>query len=120
MNQKELAKVKKQLLEQKEELEKQLASFAEKKDGDYESRFPDYGETEDDNATEVSVFADRLSLEGNLEDSLRQISRAMTKIKEKTYGRCDICHQSISKKRLKIFPSATLCLDCRKKNKGGQ
>ena len=119
MNQEESTKITKQLLKQREELEKQLASFAEKKDGDYESRFPDYGQTEDDNATEVSVFADRLSLERNLEDSLRQINRALTKIKEKTYGRCDICHQSISKKRLKIFPSATLCLACREKNKGG-
>ena len=54
--------IKEKLLEEKDRLERELKQFAEKNihnKEDYETRFPDYGSKDDENAAEVAVFGDR-------------------------------------------------------------
>lgn len=115
MNKKELEEIKKELLKRKRELESRLKEFAEKTDGEYQARFQDYGTRDDEMADEVSAFSDRLSLGTNLDDSLKQVDYALEKIKQGTYGLCDICKKPINKKRLRAFPAATVCLECLEK-----
>jgi len=47
---------------------------------------------------------------------LLDIDECLRKIQEGTYGVCEECGEEISQKRLKVIPTATLCIDC-KENK---
>jgi len=51
-------------------------------------------------------------MEESLDDTLRDIELALRKIKEGTYGFCDICKKKIPKARLEALPHATLCTEC--------
>jgi DnaK suppressor protein len=44
--------------------------------------------------------------------SLTEVDRALAKVDEGTYGRCDDCGQAIAPERLEAIPSATLCVRC--------
>lgn len=43
---------------------------------------------------------------------LKKIDSALGRIKDGTYGICAECGGSISKKRLKAIPFATICINC--------
>jgi DnaK suppressor protein len=43
---------------------------------------------------------------------LKQIARAEAKIREGSYGRCDVCSGSISIARLRALPEAVRCVRC--------
>ncbi len=43
---------------------------------------------------------------------LEQISDALRKIDQGSYGTCDRCSQPINIERLKAIPYATLCIEC--------
>jgi DnaK suppressor protein len=43
---------------------------------------------------------------------LAQIERALEKIREGTYGRCEVCERAIAPLRLKALPYATECIEC--------
>ena len=104
--------IKKELLERKENLEKQLLTFTERdprQKDNFNADFPDFGDKEDENAAEVAAFEGNLSMEETLEQSLEMINRALNKIKDGEYGLCEKCQQPISEERLKIMPTATKC-----------
>src|SRR3989338_7073939 len=82
---------------------------------DYDAMFPDYGDKEDENTAEVAAFEGNLSMEKNLEVSLFNVNKALKKIEEGNYGLCEKCGTMISPERLRAFPSATACMDCKKK-----
>lgn len=64
------------------------------------------------NALESEIH-DRLSATKNTLQTLsRKIDLSLTKIKNGTYGMCDKCGHTIENERLKILPTATLCLIC--------
>jgi len=112
-----LASIKEDLLKQKQELKKQLEEIANKSarnQNGYEAKFPEYGDSEDENADEVATFIDTLSLEDNLETSLNNVEAALKKIEKGKYGLCEKCGQPIDIKRLKVLPQAKHCLDCHK------
>jgi len=106
------------LKKRKEELEKQLEEIAQKNPEEargYETKFPDFGQSEDENADEVASFIDSLSLEENLETNLAEVNLALKKIQKGEYGLCEECHQEIGRDRLSAFPTARWCLDCKNK-----
>ncbi len=47
--------------------------------------------------------------------ALREISAALEKLKTGTYGICEMCTKAIGIKRLKVMPSARLCIKCKSK-----
>jgi DnaK suppressor protein len=105
-----------------EEIRADLSDFSHEdkkaKEENFISNFPDYGSSEDENAQEVSAYEDRLSVEGTLEKELRDIDAALKKIKNGTYGVCKYCGKDIGEARLKIRPSSSACVECKKKFKG--
>lgn len=105
------------LEERREELMRELNQDAVQHSGtgDFSARFPDYGDKEEDNAAEVEDFERNLSMEKNLEVSLFNVDKALRKIEEGTYGLCEKCGNQIDPKRLEAFPSATACMDCKRK-----
>lgn len=54
-------------------------------------------------------------LEGRLKSELKEVERALKKIKKGTYGKCENCKKTIESKRLKVKPSAIYCLSCEMK-----
>ena len=45
---------------------------------------------------------------------IREIEAALTRIASGTYGLCKRCKAEISAARLRVLPTATLCIDCAK------
>ena len=56
-----------------------------------------------------------MSLVYNARDMVLQTERAIERIENKTYGRCEECGNQIGKARLAVFPRATLCMVCKAK-----
>jgi DnaK suppressor protein len=48
-------------------------------------------------------------------NKLREIDNAISKIDDGTYGICDECGETISKKRLSVIPYSNLCIACKSK-----
>ena len=113
MDKKILKSIKVTLLKMKKDLEIEIGAIAKKdmeKTGSYKSRYPNYGEKEDENATEVAVFSDRLAIEETLEKDLRDVNKALENIKKGTYGICKYCKKPIDEKRLLIRPESSSCV----------
>ncbi|HEY7177905.1 MAG TPA: TraR/DksA C4-type zinc finger protein [Gaiella sp.] len=53
------------------------------------------------------------SLEENAEQIVHEIDRALTRIDDGTYGRCERCGEAIPEERLEAVPYATLCVSCK-------
>lgn len=98
----------KTLLEgEKARLEKELAA-------DFNSDFPNFGDKEDENASEVAQFSNNLSLEDELEKALRDVESALKLIENGTYGTCKYCGQRIDERRILARPTSTSCIQCKK------
>lgn len=105
------------LMREKGRLEKELAEFAKqnpKNAGDYDATFPNMGDKEDENAEEVDTFSTNLTLERTLESSLRDVEKALDRIKKNNYGICKYCSKEIDEKRLRARPSSSSCVECKK------
>ncbi len=79
-----------------------------------EQDHPTTGNHMADDATEVSEQAKTLALRRHLEGMLKEVERAIARAEKGTYGICERCHNPISEERLKVMPSATLCIECAK------
>jgi RNA polymerase-binding transcription factor DksA len=56
-----------------------------------------------------------MSLVYNARDMVQQTERALERINNKSYGKCEDCGNYIGKARLQVFPRATLCMACKQK-----
>ena len=73
----------------------------------------DYGDGFADAAAATAERTERLGLIERLHGSLGQIDRALQKIDEGTYGKCDQCGKEIGAARMEARPTSTLCVDCK-------
>ena len=106
---------KQKLLEKKEKLSKQLEELTQDKEFDknkVQAKWEDLGDKEEDSASEVADFQDKISLERKLEESLERINNALKEIDEGTYGKCKKCSGEIQKARLEAYPEADKCIKC--------
>ena len=110
-----LKKIKEGLLEEKAELEKELAEIAKKKGKKFIPVYPEYGNDNEENAAEISEYEIHLALDKNLEKLLGDTIKALAKIESGTYGKCDSCGIDIIPERLEAYPSASLCINCQSK-----
>ncbi len=118
MNEDFLAKMKLELEEELQRLTIELSRFAHKnpqaKETDFNSDFPNLGDKEDENASEVARFSDNLSLEEELEKAVRDVESALKAIENGTYGICKYCKQEIDERRLEARSTSTSCIKCKK------
>lgn len=105
---------------EKAKLEAELAGLAHRntrpnEDGQiFEVQHPNFGESEDENASEIAQYGDNLSLEQELESGLKDIASAMKAVGNGTYGVCKYCKQNIPEDRLRARPTSTSCVACKK------
>ena len=73
------------------------------------------GDDQADAGTKTFEREHEMSLVYNARDMVIQTERALERIDNKSYGRCEECENSIGKARLQVFPRATLCMSCKQK-----
>lgn len=114
-----LENIKTKLLKEKKLLEEELSSFAQKDPkikGNWESRFPSFGDErteQDENIEEVQEYETELGVEYVLETRLQNINSALEKIESGKYGICEKCGKNIETERLEIEPSARTHVKCK-------
>ncbi len=79
-----------------------------------EQEHPTTGNHMADDATEVSEQAKSFALRRHLEGMIKEIDRAIVRAEKGKYGICEHCGQTISEERLRVMPSASLCIECAK------
>ncbi len=102
------------LLEQEKiRLEKELEAFGASKTD--EVAYPETGgNSEDDNAAEITEYADEVSLADRLRSELKDTLKALEAVTKGTYGICRYCKKDIDLKRLEARPTSSSCIDCKK------
>lgn len=118
MNKDFIHQQKKLLENQLKEFESRLASITIKTDHGEETQFPDLGDAPDENAAEVDQYQNTLALTETLEKEIKDIKEARQRIADGTYGVCKYCGQEIKEERLKIRPTSSSCVDCKKRLSG--
>ena len=103
----------KRLLEELEQLETNVSSREERREGS------PFGKREEE-ATESFEFEKRLAVEKQLRDRLSAIEHALQKFEAGTYGLCDICGQPIDPAQLEALPQASVCMNCKANNTKGR
>lgn len=73
------------------------------------------GDDQADAGTKTFEREHEMSLVYNARDMVLQTERAIDRLDNKTYGRCEECGNPIGKARLQVFPRATLCMSCKQK-----
>ncbi len=101
------------ILKQKKNLEKELKRLEEQ----YQltRKFPEYGTSEDENIQEIERLQENLSLQKNLKNLIKDTKEALKRIEHEKYGICETCKKPIEQGRLKIYPSAAICVSCSSK-----
>ncbi len=109
LNEQQIEKLKEQLLQRKEKLTKEVNSSGEIiNDLLCEDTFDDI------DFAEVSSDSFNMNTLRNKQiEELKEIDDALKKIKNGSYGVCDMCDEQIGIKRLKAKPHAKFCVDCR-------
>ncbi len=112
-----LENIKQSLLEERERLERELASFTIKSNlqsGDFKAVYPEYGSDEDENVQEIEQFTVNKPLEMSLENTLRDVNKSLKRLEEGSYGTCKYCDKPIDEKRLMARPTSSACVSCKK------
>jgi len=117
MDEKVLEQIKADLIDRQAKIEKELAEYTRGDNTSVDAKFPDFGDKEDDNASEVATYSDNLSLEATLEKTLNDIKKALVNIAKGSYGNCRYCHKPIDARRLKARPVSSACVSCKNKLK---
>jgi DnaK suppressor protein len=111
--QRELDDLRGRLLQEKEQLEAQLATIEEATFATSQSDLSGEVSFDDENADAGTFTFERerdLSIENNVRDLLGKIDRALARMDDGTYGICSRCGKPIEKARLKALPYADLCI----------
>lgn len=107
-----IQKNKERLFREKKHLENLLSRVAERDTaaGDYHPQYPEFGDKEDENASEVAAYETNIAQERDLIEKLRKVEKALKRIEDKTYGVCQNCGQEIPSQRLEVVPEAENCI----------
>ena len=74
-----------------------------------------YGNHMADYASEAFEQAKELALNQNAKQVLVQVTNALERFEQGTYGTCERCGTDIDPARLKALPYVTLCLRCQQR-----
>jgi DnaK suppressor protein len=65
-----------------------------------------------DDASELFEREKNMTVLATLQASLQEITDALRKFDQGTYGICETCGKPIAEKRLQALPEATHCIEC--------
>jgi DnaK suppressor protein len=105
----DLAEVEARLRARHAELGERLAALARPPERGADLGF---GKRVGDGTTEAVSRLTDVGVGGSLEAGEERVARALAKLEEGSYGRCDACGEPIAVKRLRAAPESVLCIDC--------
>ena len=115
MSEQFLSEMKEKLLSEKKQLEEKLARIGKKGGGEggkYSAVWEEYGDKEEDNASEVEEYSTSIGLGQTFEAELQEVLGALGRMEKGTYGACETCHKPIDEKRLLIRSMGRFCMEC--------
>lgn len=118
LDKKTLAAIRQQLESKRTELQQRQSELdTDSFDGTQSDMTGEVGLDEDfaDAGTATFERERDLSIRNNISDLIDQMSRAIARIDDGTYGTCERCGRPIDAARLKELPHALLCLDCKRR-----
>lgn len=71
-----------------------------------------FGKRVGDGTSEAVERLATTAMARSLHNSIADIDRALEKLEEGTYGRCDQCGRDIASARIEALPASTRCVDC--------
>jgi RNA polymerase-binding transcription factor DksA len=110
----DIARAKKALRKEREQLIHQLGELGAAETGDLRSDI-DFGGSFADAASVTAERTEVLGLVESLKSQLDDVDAALTHIEAGTYGKCDNCGAEINKDRLEFRPASILCVNCKSK-----
>ena len=66
---------------------------------------------ENETADEIEAYEENQGIVNKLALQLSSVEKALEKIKEGTYGKCDVCNEEIPEARLGANPAALTCIE---------
>ncbi|MEN8613918.1 TraR/DksA family transcriptional regulator [Dehalogenimonas sp. THU2] len=75
-----------------------------------------FGKREEE-ATETADLENRLALEKRVLDQIAEVEHALHKLEKGTFGKCEMCGQTMDPARLTALPYARLCVACKAKQR---
>ncbi len=95
-------------------LESELATVGRKnpdQSGDWEATESEDADPAEDAevANSIETFENNKGVLNQLETQLNNVKKALEKINDGTYGKCEVCGEMIEEDRLEANPSATTC-----------
>ena len=119
MNKKELERFESLLLERREQLSKQVDELEEQSlrvsQRDFAGDLSGYAYHMADLGTDNYNRQINLDLVSSEQKVIYEIDQALLRIKEKIFGKCEVCECKINNRRLEIVPYARLCISCKEK-----
>ena len=92
------------LEEERTQLQSQLAELDDDGDLSYDENFAD-------SAQVAGQQGANRALAGQLSENLAEVERALAKMDDGTYGRCEACGKEIAEARLEAMPATRYCID---------
>ena len=111
----ELKSIRSELAKDLLRLKRELEEIESEMDDLIEASGVGAGDDQADAGAKTFEREHEISLVYNARDMVLQTERALDRIDNKTYGRCEDCGSAIGKARLQVFPRATLCMLCKQK-----
>jgi DnaK suppressor protein len=115
MDSEKLEYFKQRLFDERVQLEKELADLGSNDPDKMDATYPESGSNSDeDNAAEVTEYADIVSMEARMQSELKDVNTAIKLFDEGKYGICKYCSNEIDEKRLEARPASSSCIACKK------
>lgn len=114
MDQKQLDEARARLGTELEAVDRQLVDHGVEIEGD-ENVSVEAHEGFADSAQVTAERSQQITMVEQLRVRREDIQRALEKLDEGTYGKCESCGKEIPAERLEAVPAATLCVDCKQK-----
>ncbi len=112
MNKRELKKFEKLLLDERRRLDGSIRTIEEssrhEKSRESGGDFASYAESGTDNFAQETA----LNIASGESEWLNEVSDALKRVHDGSYGVCEGCQEEIPKERLEVFPSARHCVAC--------
>jgi len=113
----DIERIKKELNDLKIELQKQQDTISQRAQmplAESVGELSSYDNHSSDLAAETFEREKDLGLKDNAKIMLMKVNRALEKIENGTYGRCEKCGKKIEEERLEAIPYAILCMECKR------
>jgi DnaK suppressor protein len=93
------------LEDERQALQRQLKELGADGGISFDENFADSGQV-------AAEQGENRALVNQLEETLTEVERALTKLDEGTYGNCEACGKAIAEPRLEAMPATRYCIDC--------